>query len=125
VLVSGGFTRFAEPVGARLGFHRVVANRLEAEGGRLTGRVARPIVDAGTKERVLADEAALLGLDAFAALAVGDGANDLPMIRRAGLGAAFRAKPAVAAAADARIEHNDLTALLWAQGYPRAAWVAS
>ncbi|MES2753036.1 MAG: phosphoserine phosphatase SerB [Pseudomonadota bacterium] len=123
VLVSGGFTRFAEPVAARIGFARVVANTLLIEDGRLTGAVAKPIVDAGTKLAVLQEERATRAFDGAETLAVGDGANDLPMIQAAGLGVAFRAKPVVAAAAGARIEHNDLTALLYAQGIARADWV--
>ena len=123
VLVSGGFTRFAEPVGAEIGFDRVIANRLLVEGGVLTGRVARPIVGAATKEATLREEAGTLSLALARTLAVGDGANDLPMIRAAGLGVAYRAKPVVAAAAAARIEHGDLSALLWAQGIARRDWV--
>jgi len=122
VLVSGGFTRFAEPVGRAIGFDRVVANVLVEEHGRLTGAVRRPIVAAGTKEQVLAEEAETLGGGTDAVLAVGDGANDLPMIRRAGLGVAFRAKPVVAEAADARVEACGLTALLHAQGIARRHW---
>ena len=123
VLVSGGFTRFARPVGKMLGFDRVIANRLEIEGGRLTGAVAKPIVDAGTKKATLLAERARLGLPGGATLAVGDGANDLDMIRVAGLGVAYRAKPVVAAAAAARIDRGDLAALLHAQGIPRSEWV--
>ena len=122
VLVSGGFTRFAKPVGREIGFDRVVANRLDMVGGRLAGTVAKPIVDAAAKLATLVDERDRLGLAARDTLAVGDGANDLPMIRSAGLGVAYRAKPVVAAAAAARIEHNDLTALLWAPGIGRRAW---
>lgn len=121
VLVSGGFTRFAEPVGAEIGFDRVIANRLLVEGGALTGQVARPIVGAATKEATLREEAGTMPLTQT--LAVGDGANDLPMIRAAGLGVAYHAKPVVAAAAAARIEHGDLSALLWAQGIARRDWV--
>ncbi|WP_213982449.1 phosphoserine phosphatase SerB [Sphingomonas sp. dw_22] len=124
VLVSGGFTRFAEPVGAMLGFERVIANRLEIAGGALTGTVAKPIVDSTTKETTLLGAVAERGLAAEQALAVGDGANDLAMIRKAGLGVAYRAKPIVAAAAGARVDHGDLTALLHAQGIVRSAWVA-
>jgi len=123
VLVSGGFTRFAEPVGAEIGFDRVIANRLLVEGGTLTGAVARPIVGAATKEATLREEAGALPL--ARTLAVGDGANDLPMIRAAGLGVAYHAKPVVAAAAAARIEHGDLSALLWAQGIARRDWVTA
>jgi phosphoserine phosphatase len=124
VLVSGGFTRFAEPVGAEIGFDRVIANRLDSADGRLSGTVGEPIVGAETKKRALLDAAAERGLETGAALAVGDGANDIPMLEAAGLGIAYHAKPVAAAAADARIEHNDLTALLYAQGYARSAWEA-
>ena len=124
VLVSGGFTRFAEPVAARIGFTRAVANVLEVADGRLTGCVARPIVGADRKERELERAAGAAGVGMEGCLAVGDGANDLPMIRRAGLGVAYRAKPVVAAAAGARIEHGDLGALLYAQGLARSEWAA-
>ncbi len=120
VLVSGGFTAFAGPVGAELGFDRVVANTLLVESGKLTGGVARPVVDASTK---LAELHAG-GVALAACLAAGDGANDIPMLRTAGLGVAYHAKPATVAAAPAAVRHGDLTALLWAQGYARAAWVA-
>ena len=123
VLVSGGFTRFAGPVGARLGFERVLANVLEIADGALTGTVTKPIVDSTTKEKALRDAMAERGLAASETLAVGDGANDLAMIRVAGLGAAYHAKPIVAAAAGARIDHGDLTALLYAQGIPKGEWV--
>jgi phosphoserine phosphatase len=122
VLVSGGFTRFAEPVAAEIGFERIVANRLGSAGGRLTGLVEPPVVGAEGKRRALLDACAERGLDTAAALAVGDGANDIPMLEAAGLGVAYHAKPAAAAAAGARIEHNDLTALLYAQGYARGEW---
>jgi len=122
ILVSGGFTRFAGPVGERIGFERVIANRLLIEAGKLTGAVARPIVDSATKETTLLEARAERGLSPSETLAVGDGANDLAMIRQAGLGVAYRAKPIVAAAAGVRIDHNDLTALLYAQGIPRAEW---
>ena len=125
VLVSGGFTRFAEPVAAQIGFDRVIANRLLIADGLLNGEVAKPIVDASTKEATLAARIEELGVAPERTMAVGDGANDLPMIRRAGLGVAYRAKPVVAAAADARIEHGGLTGLLYAQGIARAEWVAA
>jgi phosphoserine phosphatase len=123
ILVSGGFTRFAQPVGEQIGFDRVIANELLIEGGALTGAVAKPIVDSATKETTLLDGMAELGLPASATLAVGDGANDLAMIKQAGLGVAYHAKPIVAAAAGARIDHGDLTALLYAQGIVRSEWV--
>jgi phosphoserine phosphatase len=124
LLVSGGFTRFAEPVGAEIGFDAVLANRLLIDEGRLSGAVERPIVGAEAKRRALLDALAARGLEAVEAMAVGDGANDIPMLTEAGLGVAFHAKPAAAQAADARIDHNDLTALLFAQGYARSEWEA-
>ncbi len=124
VLVSGGFTRFADPVGAMLGFERVIANRLVIADGALDGTVEKPIVDSATKETTLLGAAGERGLDLRETLAVGDGANDLAMIRKAGLGVAYRAKPIVAASAGARIDHGDLTALLYAQGIARADWAA-
>lgn len=123
VLVSGGFTRFAGPVAEAIGFDEARANVLEERDGRLTGKVARPLVDAAVKRAALAEAAAARGIAPAETLAVGDGANDIAMIEAAGLGIAFRAKPKTAAAADARIEANDLTALLYMQGYPRRAWV--
>ena len=124
VLVSGGFTRFADPVGAEIGFDRVIANRLNIADGVLDGTVARPIVDSATKLETLESAMGELGLAREQVLAVGDGANDLAMIGAAGLGVAYHAKPIVAAAAGVRIDHNDLTALLWAQGIGRKDWVA-
>ncbi len=123
ILVSGGFTRFAEPVAAQIGFHRAIANRLEIADGMLSGTVAKPIVGSDTKLQTLLAASAELGLLPEATLAVGDGANDLAMIKAAGLGVAYHAKPIVAAAAAARIDHGDLTALLYAQGIPQAEWV--
>lgn len=122
ILVSGGFTRFAEPVAAGIGFDQAIANVLEIADGKLTGTVAKPIVGSDAKLRTLAEAADALYLPPEATLAVGDGANDLAMIKRAGLGVAYHAKPVVAAAAAARIDHNDLTALLHAQGIARAEW---
>ena len=123
VLVSGGFTRFAEPVAREIGFDRAAANELLIADGKLTGAVKKPTVGADAKLATLREEAAALGIGMEATLAVGDGANDLPMVQSAGLGIAYRAKPIVAAAAGARVEHGDLTALLWAQGIPRREWV--
>jgi phosphoserine phosphatase len=123
VLVSGGFSRFADPVAAEIGFDRAVSNSLGLEDGRLTGTVAPPIVGAEGKRRALVEAAEEAGIGLCEALAVGDGANDIPMLQAAGLGVAYHGKPAVAAAAGARIEHNDLSALLYAQGYARSQWV--
>jgi phosphoserine phosphatase len=122
LLVSGGFTRFAEPVAAEIGFDRAVANVLEISGGKLTGRVIEPIVDSGVKLATLNAECAAIGIDVADALAVGDGANDVPMLVGAGLGIAYHAHAAARAAADASVTHGDLTALLWAQGYARREW---
>jgi len=123
ILVSGGFTRFAEPVAAMIGFDRAIANRLEIGNGVLTGTVAKPIVGSDTKLQTLLNAVAELDLPLETTLAVGDGANDLAMIRQAGLGVAYHAKPIVAAAAGARIDNGDLTALLHAQGVARKDWV--
>jgi phosphoserine phosphatase len=123
ILVSGGFTRFAEPVATIIGFDRAIANVLEVADGTLTGTVTKPIVGSDTKLQTLLNAVAERGLAADQTLAVGDGANDLAMIKRAGLGVAYRAKPIVAAAAAARVSHNDLTALLYAQGIAKADWV--
>ncbi len=123
ILVSGGFTRFAEPVAAEIGFDRAIANYLEIAHGKLTGTVRKPIVGSDTKEKTLLAALDELGIGAAESMAVGDGANDLAMIRRAGLGVAYRAKPIVAGAAASRIDHGDLTALLYAQGIPSAEWV--
>ncbi len=123
LLVSGGFTLFAERVAEAAGFDRTLSNRLGIEAGRLTGRVEGPIVGAAGKRQALLDAAAERDLDLADTLAIGDGANDIPMLEAAGLGVAYRAKPAVVTAAGARIEHADLTALLYAQGYARSEWV--
>jgi phosphoserine phosphatase len=122
LLVSGGFTRFADPVGAEIGFDRVVANRLGVMAGRLDGTVAPPVLGAEGKRLALLDAATERGIRLDESLAVGDGANDVPMLKEAGLGIAFHAKPAAAAAADAALLHNDLTALLYAQGWARSEW---
>ena len=117
VLVSGGFTFFAEKVAAAAGFQAARANWLEVEDGRLTGKVGEPILGREAKLAALQDEAAALGIMPADVLAVGDGANDLAMIEAAGLGVAYRAKPVVAEQADARVDRCDLTALLYFQGY--------
>ena len=120
-LVSGGFTVFTERVAGQLGFERIVANRLDIADGRIAGTVRAPIVTGDTKRDTLVAMAKECAVSRSATLAVGDGANDLPMLLAAGLGIAFHAKPAVAAAARWRIDHADLTALLYAQGYRQDA----
>ncbi len=112
-LVSGGFVQFAARVGEWLGFDDVHANALLVENGRLTGDVARPVLGRNAKAELLAR----LSPDASRAIAIGDGANDLGMIARAGMGVAMHARPAVASAAPLRIDHADLTAGLFLQGY--------
>ncbi|HEX2151036.1 MAG TPA: phosphoserine phosphatase SerB, partial [Stellaceae bacterium] len=119
-LVSGGFTVFAEKVAASLGFDRVIANSLDITQGRIAGTVRTPIIDRDAKRDTLVALAAAEGIPIAATLAVGDGANDLPMLQAAALAIASHAKPAVAAAARWRIEYADLTALLYAQGYRNA-----
>ncbi|MBI5130167.1 MAG: phosphoserine phosphatase SerB [Rhodopseudomonas palustris] len=122
-LVSGGFTQFTHVVAERLGFAEHRANELLSEGGKLTGRVAEPILGREAKLATLLELREADDLDAIDTLAIGDGANDLGMIQAAGLGIAYHAKPAVAAAAHARIDFGDLTALLYAQGYKRSDFV--
>jgi phosphoserine phosphatase len=125
VLVSGGFTHFADRVAAQIGFDRALSNRLGISGGRLTGKVEGAIVGAQAKLEALVEAAAQAGVPLYATLAVGDGANDIPMLKAAGLGVAYHAKPTVGVAAHAVIDHADLDALLYTQGYPRAAWSAA
>jgi phosphoserine phosphatase len=119
VLVSGGFTAFAQPVAARLGFDETRANTLLIEDGRLTGRVAEPILGREAKTAALREVSARLGIGHGDVLAVGDGANDLGMLHLAGMGVALHAKPSVAAECELRVNHGDLTALLHLQGYGR------
>lgn len=116
-LVSGGFTFFTRRVAGEAGFTAEQANILLDDGEKLSGAVAEPILGREAKLEALEHEAAGMGLDLAETLAVGDGANDLAMIRRAGLGVAYHAKPVVAEAAGAAIAHSDLTALLYLQGY--------
>jgi phosphoserine phosphatase len=118
-LISGGFTRFTNEVAARIGFQENRANALAIADGKLTGEVAEPILGRAAKLASLIELREAFDLDNIDTLVVGDGANDLGMIGEAGLGVAYHAKPAVAAAAAARIDHGDLTALLYAQGYRR------
>ncbi|MFC5392951.1 phosphoserine phosphatase SerB [Bosea vestrisii] len=116
-LVSGGFTVFTGPISQTIGFDEHRSNILLSEGALLSGLVAEPILGKQAKLDALIELRTRFGLPNEATLAVGDGANDLAMLAEAGLGVAYRAKPAVAAAADARLDHADLTALLYAQGY--------
>lgn len=123
VLVSGGFTRFADPVGAEIGFDRVIANRLGISDGVLDGSVGSPIIGAQSKAEALAIAMAERGLTVEDTLAVGDGANDIPMIEAAGLGVAYHAKPKTQAAASAAILYGDLSVLLYAMGFPESEWM--
>ena len=123
VLVSGGFTDFVGPIADELGFDRFHANVLGVRQGTLSGTTTGPIVDAATKRRIAGEVLAELGAGAEALVAVGDGANDAPMVELAGLGVGYRPKPALARIADGVIRHHDLTALLWMQGIPRRDWV--
>lgn len=116
-LVSGGFTFFADYFAKRIGFEESIANVLEFDGTALTGTVSKPIVDKDTKLARLNALMGELALTANQTMAVGDGANDLPMLQAAGMGVALHAKPTVAAQASYRIDHGDLTALLYLQGY--------
>ena len=122
LLVSGGFLSFAEPVARTVGFDRVRANRLVFAGGKLSGEVGDPIVDGIAKRDALIEARDGLGLKAEDVLAVGDGANDKLMVEEAGLGIAFRAKPALIEVADAELRHHGLDALLWVQGVRRRDW---
>lgn len=122
-LASGGFDVFTGRIAAMLGFHETRANRLIEAGGFFSGEVAEPILGRAAKAEALRDISARLGFSPAEAIAVGDGANDLDMLRLAGTGVALHAKPAVAAAAGVRIDHGDLTALLYLQGYARGEFV--
>jgi phosphoserine phosphatase len=122
-LVSGGFTAFTERVGADLGFHENRANTLNIANGKLSGTVGLPILGRQAKVDALAEIAAELCISEADVIAVGDGANDLGMLGRAGTGVALHAKPAVAAQCEVRINHGDLTALLYLQGYAKNEFV--
>jgi phosphoserine phosphatase len=122
-LVSGGFSYYTDHVSRALGFDYHQANRLGIEGGKLTGEVLEPILGRDAKRDRLSTLAQERGVPLQAALAVGDGANDLDMLAAAGMGVAFHAKPVVARTADARIDHADLTALLYIQGYREEEFV--
>ena len=123
VLVSGGFTAFVAPIAEQIGFRRFEANVLGVKNGKLTGMTEGRIVDSRRKHDVLSEAREALGLSAADTLAIGDGANDVAMVEEAGLGVAYRAKPALVAVSDARLDHHGLDALLWAQGIPRRKWI--
>jgi len=124
-LVTGGFTLFTQRIAALIGFHENHANTLIVDGrGRLTGEVAEPIFGRDAKLATLMELTRRLAIAPEATLVAGDGANDIAMIQAAGLGVAYHAKPNVAKAAAARIDHGDLTALLYAQGYRREEFVS-
>jgi len=122
LLVSGGFLSFAEPIASAVGFDRVKANRLIFAGGKLSGEVGDPIIDSIAKREALLEARDQLRLKREDVLAVGDGANDKMMIEEAGLGIAFRAKPALVEVADAELRYHGLDALLWVQGVRRRDW---
>jgi phosphoserine phosphatase len=122
LLVSGGFLSFAEPIASAVGFDRVKANRLVFTGGKLSGEVGDPIVDAMAKRDALIEAREQLNLAREDVLAIGDGANDKLMIEEAGLGVAVRAKPALIEVADAELKYHGLDALLWVQGVRRRDW---
>ncbi|HLG79656.1 MAG TPA: phosphoserine phosphatase SerB [Bradyrhizobium sp.] len=123
-LISGGFTLFTNAIAAKIGFQENRANELVVHDGKFTGEVREPILGRETKLATLIELTEAFELDGIDTLVVGDGANDLGMIQAAGLGVAYHAKPAVSAAAAARIDHGDLTALLYAQGYRREEFVS-
>jgi len=123
-LVSGGFDVFTGPIAAKIGFQENRANHLISVDGKLAGEVRDPILGREAKAVALTEISARLGLTPADAMAVGDGANDLDMIHMAGTGVALHAKPTVAEQARVRIDHGDLTALLYIQGYRRAEFVA-
>lgn len=124
-LVSGGFTHFTRAISAMIGFDENQANTLLELDGKLAGKVSEPILGRDAKRTRLEELVASQGLSFEETLAVGDGANDLAMIDRAGAGVAYRAKPAVAEAADFRVDHGDLTALLYLQGYSESEFALS
>lgn len=123
VLISGGFDIFTRHVAGVLGFYRNIGNSLGIQDDKLTGDVQLPIVDKETKRRTLAEEAQKLNLPTARTMAVGDGANDIPMLQAAGAGVGYFGKPAVQAATPHQVRHSDLTALLYMQGYRKNFFV--
>jgi phosphoserine phosphatase len=123
ILVSGGFIPFAQPVADEIGFNSAVANTLHIANGKLAGTVGTPIVDAERKRQELLGATAELGIARAQSLAIGDGANDIPMIQAAGLGIAYHAKPKTRTAAAAAVDRGDLSTVLHALGIPRSKWV--
>ncbi len=123
ILVTGGFHHFADKVGEQIGFDRVVGNRLSVNDGKLSGGLSGGIVDSSVKQKVLLEEAALLGDDPVT-MAAGDGANDIPMLRAATYGFAYRAKPVAREAAHGWVDRGDLTAILQLLEIPREEWVS-
>jgi phosphoserine phosphatase len=124
-MVSGGFTLFTDVIAKKVGFDETRANTLMLNGDKLAGQVQEPIFGRETKRAALIELRTRLGLTKDDTLVTGDGANDMDMIAEAGLGVAYHAKPKVAAAAPARIDHGDLTALLYVQGYRKDEFVAA
>lgn len=124
VLISGGFDMFTAKVAGALGFYKNIGNRLGIAGDKLTGEVIPPIVDKLVKKKTVEDEARLLGIDPRAVVAVGDGANDIPMLQAAGAGVGYYGKPAVQAATPHQIRFTDLTSILYMQGYRREEFAA-
>ncbi len=123
LLLSGGFVDFVAPVAALVGFEHHAANGLAKAGGELTGKLEGPIVDAEAKKAAMLIACDERDIGPSAVLAIGDGANDVPLVEAAGLGVAYRAKPALIAVANARLDHHGLDALLWAQGIARKDWL--
>jgi len=124
ILISGGFTCFADKIAEQLGCDEAHSNILDIKDGKLAGTVTPPIVDSARKREILLSEQEERHLSPGQILAVGDGANDIPMLQSAGMGVAFRAKPATEAATQYRIRYNDLHALLYIQGYDEDSFVS-
>lgn len=124
LLISGGFTFFTSRIAERIGFHEHMANDFMIEDGKLTGGVSEPVLTKEVKLETLIARASTMGISISASVCVGDGANDVPMLKAAGLGVAYRGKPSVVAEIPARLDHADLTGLLYAQGYRQEEFVS-